>query len=65
MDEAKEYESSLAELTKSSSDNEAESQVLTFAKLKELIESKNVDQIPNNKIIPIKVNVGQSVQLLR
>jgi len=36
MDEAKEYESSLAELTKSSSDNEAESQVLTFAKLKEL-----------------------------
>jgi len=65
MDEAKEYESSLAELTKSSSDNEAESQVLTFAKLKELIESKNVDQIPNNKIIPIKVNVGPSIQSLR
>lgn len=63
MDEAKKYESSLAELTKSNSDNEAESQVLTFARLKELIESKNVDQIPNNKVIPIKVNVGiQSVR---
>lgn len=31
--------------------------VLTFAELKELIESGNVDKIPNNKIIPETLNV--------
>lgn len=32
--------------------------VLSFAELKELIESGRVDQIPNNKHIPDKLNVG-------
>ena len=34
-----------------------EIRVLTFAELKELIESGNVDKIPNNKIIPETLNV--------
>ena len=34
-----------------------ENHVLTFAELKELIESGNVDKIPNNKIIPETLNV--------
>lgn len=35
-----------------------ESRILTFAELQHLIESGKVDQIPNNKIIPDKLNVG-------
>ena len=34
-----------------------ENRVLTFAELKELIESGNMDKIPNNKIIPETLNV--------
>ncbi|KJA23846.1 hypothetical protein HYPSUDRAFT_39372 [Hypholoma sublateritium FD-334 SS-4] len=33
-----------------------ENRVLTFAELKELIETGNVDKIPNNKIIPEGLN---------
>ncbi|PPQ99303.1 hypothetical protein CVT24_009171 [Panaeolus cyanescens] len=33
-----------------------ETRVLSFAELKELIESGNVDKIPNNKIIPEAIN---------
>lgn len=35
-----------------------ENRVLSFAELKELIESGNVDKIPNNKIIPEAINVS-------
>lgn len=34
-----------------------ESRILTFAELQELIELGKVDQIPNNKVIPDKLNV--------
>jgi len=34
----------------------SQTRVLTFGELKELIESGNVDKIPNNKIIPEKLN---------
>jgi hypothetical protein len=73
MDEAREYEASLlsalstagisvAEATAPASDNtvspSAEERVLTFAELKDLIESGKVDQIPNNKLIPEKFSVS-------
>ncbi|KAF8153017.1 hypothetical protein B0H34DRAFT_721842 [Crassisporium funariophilum] len=35
-----------------------ETRVLTFAELKEMIETGNVDKIPNNKIIPEGLNVS-------
>ncbi|KAF8895873.1 hypothetical protein CPB84DRAFT_1244280 [Gymnopilus junonius] len=35
---------------------EDKDRVLTFAELKELIESGNVDKIPNNKVIPDVLN---------
>ena len=61
MDEAREYELSLLSLTMQSTEGAAEpndeSRVLTFAELKELIETGNVDKIPNNKIIPERLNV--------
>lgn len=60
MDNAKEYESSLKDMAKANSDNEPH--VLTLAMLKDLIESKNFDQIPNNKMIQNKVNVGLGIQ---
>lgn len=34
-----------------------ENRVLTFAELKEMIETGNVDNIPNNKVIPAGLNV--------
>lgn len=39
-----------------------ENRVLTFAELKELIESGNMDKIPNNKIIPETLNVRSFFQ---
>ncbi|KAH9474608.1 hypothetical protein JR316_0013071 [Psilocybe cubensis] len=42
--------------TPADSANDDETRVLTFAELKELIESGNVDKIPNNKIIPDRLN---------
>ena len=62
MDEVRDYELSLhstsnvngAQVNSSTTD---ENRVLTFAELKELIESGNVDKIPNNKIIPETLNV--------
>jgi hypothetical protein len=35
-----------------------EAPVLSFAQLKELIESEKIDQIPNNKLIPTGLNVS-------
>ena len=71
MNEARDYELSL--LTPTSTDNgdrpptvndtqvnsqdADENRVLTLAELKELIESGNMDKIPNNKIIPETLNV--------
>ena len=61
MDEAREYELSLLSSTTQSTEGAAEpndeNRVLTFAELKELIETGNVDKIPNNKIIPERLNV--------
>jgi len=56
--EARGYELSLSASTVAQQDPPAtdETRVLTFAELKELIESGNVDKIPNNKIIPEKLN---------
>ena len=58
MNEARDYELSLptsaAQVNSSATD---EDRVLTFTELKELIESGNVDKIPNNKIIPETLNV--------
>jgi len=59
MDEARDYELSLptvngAQVNSSASTDE--NRVLTFAELKELIESGNVDKIPNNKIISESLN---------
>ena len=62
VDDAREYEflSKTYALSTSNSEqgNDSESQVLTFAELKELIESGNIALIPNNKIIPNRLNVG-------
>ncbi|EAU83975.1 hypothetical protein CC1G_09857 [Coprinopsis cinerea okayama7 len=67
MEDAREYELSVqaatttpstlepsASTTEQSSSAPEETRVLTFAELKELIETGKVDQIPNNKIIPEK-----------
>ncbi|KAF8805607.1 hypothetical protein BYT27DRAFT_7169151 [Phlegmacium glaucopus] len=60
INEARDYELSLAASTVDSaqpgSQDIDENRVLTFAELKELIESGNVDNIPNNKIIPEALN---------
>ncbi|KIM41385.1 hypothetical protein M413DRAFT_445404 [Hebeloma cylindrosporum] len=60
MDEAREYElsllSSTSQSTKGVVEPNEEDRVLTFAELKELIETGNVDKIPNNKIIPERLN---------
>lgn len=73
MDETREYEASLmsalsaagtsiAETPAFTTDNvvsvSEEERLLTFAELKELIESGKVDQIPNNKVIPEKFSVS-------
>lgn len=64
MDDAREYESLSKTYTLSTSNseqgNDSESQVLTFAELKGLIESGNIALIPNNKIIPDRLNVGRA-----
>jgi len=61
MDEAREYElsllSSTTQSTEGSTEPNDENRVLTFAELTELIETGNVDKIPNNKIIPERLNV--------
>jgi len=59
MNEAKDYELTLvASGVQSDSPITDENRVLTFAELKGLIESGNLDKIPNNKIIPETLNVG-------
>lgn len=62
MDDTREFESpskTYALYTSNSEQsNDSESQVLTFAKLKELIEAGNIALIPNNKTIPNRLNVG-------
>ena len=68
MDEARDYELSLPSTNNgdqpTSTMNEAdENRVLTLAELKELIESGDMDKIPNNKIIPEKLNVSYSFLL--
>jgi len=70
MDEAREYE--LSRQTPSTSQassepsllNEGEIRILTFAELKELIESGKTDQIPNNKVISEALNVRIFATLL-
>jgi len=73
LDEAREYETCSQEgpmfkspvtaaplPTSSLSDqlnNEEEPRILTFAELKDLIETGQLDQIPNNKVIPGGLNV--------
>ena len=63
MDEARDYELSLLPTSTvnnpqgNSPTNTDENHVLTLAELKELIESGNIDKIPNNKIIPETLNV--------
>ena len=52
MDEARDYER-----------RSVEPRVLSFAELKELIESGRVDQIPNNKFIPDKLSVSPSLTI--
>ena len=70
MDEARDYELSLPSTDNgerpTSTTNEAddENRVLTLAELKELIESGDMDKIPNNKIIPEKLNVSYSFYFL-
>jgi len=56
MDEARDYELSSQQSTAEQSNGDEETRVLTFAELKELIETGNVDKIPNNKIIPEGLN---------
>ncbi|EDR10397.1 uncharacterized protein LACBIDRAFT_317272 [Laccaria bicolor S238N-H82] len=63
MDEAREYERTRqapstfqAFSEPSHSNEEGEIRVLTFAELKELIESGKMDQIPNNKVISEALN---------
>ncbi|TFK32092.1 hypothetical protein BDQ12DRAFT_701316 [Crucibulum laeve] len=64
MDEAREYERAHRKDTSSDAQTSIdasratseETRVLTFAELKELIETGKVDQIPNNKIIPEALN---------
>ncbi|KAF9484120.1 hypothetical protein BDN70DRAFT_850452 [Pholiota conissans] len=58
MDEARDYEIHIGVSTGPGSPVNAndENRVLSFAELKELIETGNVDKIPNNKIIPEGLN---------
>ena len=56
-EEARDYELSKQKNPTAVSGIEEENRVLTFAELKELIETGNVDKIPNNKVIPEKLNV--------
>ncbi|GLB39765.1 hypothetical protein LshimejAT787_0702750 [Lyophyllum shimeji] len=69
MDDARNYEYSLrtsnarekadtsaTPVAVQSATSDDETRVLTFAELKELIESGKVDQIPNNKVIPELLN---------
>jgi len=58
MNEARDYELSLPTSTDAQVNSAAtdENRVLTFSELKELIESGNMDKIPNNKIIPETLN---------
>ncbi|PPQ95358.1 hypothetical protein CVT26_008203 [Gymnopilus dilepis] len=55
-EEARDYELSKQKNPTAVSGIEEENRVLTFAELKELIETGNVDKIPNNKVIPEKLN---------
>ena len=60
MDEARDYELSLPTTVNDPQENSPamdENHVLTLAELKELIESGNIDKIPNNRIIPETLNV--------
>lgn len=58
MNEARDYELSASTDNGDRPMNDAdENRVLTLAELKELIESGNMDKIPNNKIIPETLNV--------
>ncbi|KAF5325326.1 hypothetical protein D9619_009805 [Psilocybe cf. subviscida] len=54
IEQAREYEASLKSDPASAATNE--NRVLSFAELKELIETGNVDKIPNNKVIPEGLN---------
>jgi len=63
MNEARDYELSLHTSTSTVNDAQVvnspaadENRVLTLAELKELIESGNMDKVPNNKIIPETLN---------
>ncbi|KAJ3507369.1 hypothetical protein NLJ89_g6338 [Agrocybe chaxingu] len=64
VDEAREYEQSRGSVASASATSttnapvevDEETRILTFAELKELIESGKVDQIPNNKVIPEAIN---------
>ncbi|KDR77108.1 hypothetical protein GALMADRAFT_246301 [Galerina marginata CBS 339.88] len=57
-EEARDYELSLQNTPQEPSNAGDEARVLTFSELKELIETGNVDKIPNNKIIPEGLNVA-------
>jgi hypothetical protein len=60
VEEARDYETKSGAFRSEDgapSDVTDENRVLTFAELKELIETGNVDKIPNNKVIPEGLNV--------
>ena len=69
LEEARAYDLSLSpsDVTADSGPPTEDDQncVLTFAELKELIETGNVDKIPNNKIIPEGLNVRYRGFVLR
>ncbi|PPQ77950.1 hypothetical protein CVT25_015425 [Psilocybe cyanescens] len=56
LEEVRDYELSPGQPAIGSAAADEETRVLTFAELKELIETGNVDKIPNNKIIPDGLN---------
>lgn len=61
MEEARDYETKSGAFRSGGGappDANDENRVLTFAELKELIETGNVDKIPNNKVIPEGLNVS-------
>jgi hypothetical protein len=43
--------------------NDNDSQILSFAEIKELIETGRLDEIPNNKLIPDTLNVRHILPL--
>jgi hypothetical protein len=45
--------------------DDSQSRILTFTELQQLIQSGKMDQIPNNKVIPDKLNVGLLGSLCR